>query len=71
MKKKRFADFGSRLSLFVFIMMWIISGLMAWHWIEPTNFWQALFFVGAWLLLGFVLQFVGIFIVAGILRLRN
>lgn len=71
MKKKRFSDFGSRLSLVVYVFMWIVSGFLAWAWIEPTTFWAALLFIAAWALLGFVLQFVGIVIVAGILSLRN
>lgn len=51
-----------------YIGSWIGSGVLAWNWVEPQNFWGAILFIFVWGILGAVLQLLGMMIVAGLMR---
>ncbi len=48
------------------ILTWLGTGYLAWNWVEPDSFWGAIKFLLAWGIFGYIAQFIGGLIIAGI-----
>lgn len=49
---------------FVTIIISVVSGIIAWRWIEPENFWGAIIFLIVWGILSKVGHFLAMGLVA-------
>jgi hypothetical protein len=53
------------------IASFVISGTLAWNWVEPETFGQAILFIIAWGIIGYIVDMVLILIVGGIITAFN
>jgi hypothetical protein len=51
------------------VISWVGSGVLAWNWIEPDSFGQAILFIIVWGIIGIVTDFILVAIIAGIVKL--
>jgi hypothetical protein len=50
---------------------WLISGVLAWDWVEPDSFGRAILFLIAWALLGKLFDFVLGLIIVGLINMME
>ncbi len=61
----------SLLMIGIYAAAWIGSGTIAWNWVEPESFGDAILFLIAWGALGYIAQIIGGIIFAGIASMMD
>lgn len=59
------------LTIVIYALAWIGTGIIAWNWIKPNSFGRAILFILAWSIFGYITQIIGGLIIAGIAKLME
>ena len=57
-KERKHDQFLSALAIASWLLAYLLTGRLVWHWISPESFGAVLAYITAWLVLGYVVQTV-------------
>jgi len=57
-KERKHDQFLSALAIASWLLAYLLTGRLVWHWISPDSFGAVLAYITAWLVLGYVVQTV-------------